>query len=418
MKDKLELYNECNWDEIICRPASLSNHDTRDINIEAEAYRHKRNYDKANMLIKKSLDINNNNEWTRVIKFKLDLESRGLDFAIHNLYDYLTSHTLQTETLFRLFIDNAIGLCEFDKAKAINSRRNVIRNTGRNKYCVALQCFNKPDVLANVIESLLSCDNKENFDLTVIQDYFSPEDEKKYYDGWRDVKRLISSYHSKLCESFCSFRYISNKTNFGTAPTCKKLLDIVSEEYDAFIFIEDDCILSKDALTVAKFFIENHIGIDRFWFATCESINFNSCKKKISRIERDRVLGEFNDLDDLHLMYGELNFVPSTCFITTKEIWKITSEIRSFTRGPESLNEYVKANNKKTIFPLIPRASDIGMTHELGYSVKNLSLTGIKEQKNNYYLSEYVKSTIEMQSASKELVEKVYCLTTHCYKQN
>jgi hypothetical protein len=83
-----------------------------------------------------------------------------------------------------------------------------------------------------------------------------------------------------------------------------------------------------------------------------------------------------------------LEFVPSTCFMTTREIWKICANIRSFTRGPESLTQFLKPLERKTLAPLVPRASDVGMLHELGYSVAMLGAENVKEIKQTYLLSD------------------------------
>ena len=405
----LELYKDQRWHEILERHNNnlSDSNSSQHLNIVADAYFHTGDSCSAIEFIEKSLLLNFDNEWTRVIKFNIEKAS-CIDKALHELYSYLSNNQAGTETLFKLFVDESSKQNEFIRSSEINLRREEIKNHHNNTKCIALQCFNKPDVLEKVICSILNCNSKENFDLVIIQDYFKESDIEKYINGWQSVREIISKYSLKLITNFKSFRFIRNDKNFGTAPTCKKLLDIVANEYDSFIFIEDDCILSKDALVVASYFIDNYISIENYWYATCESINFNSKSKLFRQEHIDSIINKIEDLNSLHFMYGELNFVPSTCFISKSEIWKLSSNIRSFVRGPESLTAYIQSIGKKTIFPLVPRANDIGMTHELGYSVKHLSASGVKEHKNTYFMSALDVDHIDMQKADKTQIDQIY----------
>jgi hypothetical protein len=46
------------------------------------------------------------------------------------------------------------------------------------------------------------------------------------------------------------------------------------------------------------------------------------------------------------------------------------------------------AMGRKTVSPLVPRASDIGMQHELGYSVTLMGRNNVKETKTTYLMAE------------------------------
>ena len=409
----LELYKSQRWHEILERHNNnlSDSNSSQHLNIVADAYFHTGKIEPALELIKKSLLLHFDNEWTRVIKFNIE-KTICINKALDELYQYLSNNQIDTETLFKLFVDESSKQNDFIRSSEINLRRSEIKNQHNNTKCIALQCFNKPDVLEEVIYSLLNCNGKEKFDLIIIQDFFKESDKEKYINGWQSVRELISKHSLKLISEFKSFRFIRNDKNYGTAPTCKKLLDIVTNEYDSFIFIEDDCILSKDALIVASYFIDNCVSIETYWYATCESINFNSKNKFFSKEHIDAIINKIEDLNKLHFMYGELNFVPSTCFISKSEIWKLSSNIRSFVRGPESLTAYIQSIGKKTIFPLVPRANDIGMTHELGYSVKHLSVSGVKEHKNTYFMSALDVDHIDMQKSDKTQIDQIYHQTS------
>ena len=98
-------------------------------------------------------------------------------------------------------------------------------------------------------------------------------------------------------------------------------------------------------------------------------------------------LGRIAAHPKLRNAYYQLAFVPSTCFGTTAAIWAMCAEVRSFTRGPESLSRYVRALRRLSIGPVVQRASDIGMLHPLGYSVTNRGRDMVGEQKETYLLA-------------------------------
>ena len=166
----------------------------------------------------------------------------------------------------------------------------------------------------------------------------------------------------------------------------RRLLDKVCERYEGFVFLEDDCIFSADALEWTHELLEKHISPYDHWFGSCESIFFDS-KFAIPPVGDLDALRRFAESEAILDSYVLLDFLPSTCFITRKEIWSVCSEIRSFVEGPESLTAFLSSMNRKTIAPVVPRASDIGMLHQFGYSVSNLGLGQVKEIKNTYLMS-------------------------------
>lgn len=418
--DFLDMHKQKMWNDILLtykkEPAAFASN--VDFNILAEAFFHTGSYVESEEFINKSLMISSDNNWSRVIKFNIDVKQVNLTYALDELFSYLEKSSFESETLMRLFIDKSVEIDEFDRASIVNSKRDVIKKGTNSPYAIAIQCFNKADVLENVFKNLLNCTATVNFELVILQDMYLDSDAEKYSKGWSDVRNILKIYHPLLMEKFSSVTTIYNKENFGTAPSCRKLLNYTSKVYEGFIFLEDDCLLSKDALILTEEFLKNHINENAYWFATCESINFDAKKYNVSEEEMESILSKIENIEDLKSLYGELNFVPSTCFITKREIWNKVENIRAFIRGPESLSKFLVGMNKKTIFPLIPRASDIGMLHALGYSVKHLTLAGVKEFKNTYYLPDYNEESLTINLASKELVDKVYFISTKSVTDN
>lgn len=416
--DFIELHKNKQWDDIISLFEETPNsfESNVDFNILSEAYYHKGDHKSSNTFINKSLQMVSKNNWTRSIKFENDIKLKNIEYALDELYNHLSDINYESETLIRTFIDNSMKIGEFTRSQEVNLKRGVIKNSGNSSYCIAIQCFNKVDLLEEVFNRLLICTHSGNFELVILQDMYMENDKEKYHEGWSAVRSLISSYHSALSKKFGTVTTIFNNTNFGTAPSCRKLLNYVAKVYEGFIFIEDDCLLSKDALVLTEEFINSHIDEDNNWFATCESINFDAQKYDIPKSEVDSILSNINNIDTLKDLYCKLDFVPSTCFITKSSIWNKISNIRAFIRGPESLSKYLLMSNKKTLFPLVPRASDIGMLHELGYSVKHLTLAGVKEYKNIYYLPDYEHLEIQLKLAEKKVVDSIYAETTNIFK--
>lgn len=413
--DFTKLYEDKCWKDVIELWGENSELFTGNValNVLAEAHRQLGDINSAGKAISDSIDVNPNNNWTRVIKFNVDEQRFGVEYALDELYQYLLVSNFSSESLIRIFVDKSVSVNEFSRSQEANSHRSVIRSGIGPKYCIALQCFNKADVLRKVLDRLIKCNSQGDFELIIIQDMYLEEDAGKYQEGWNDVRSLLKEFYFELVAKFGSVTVIYNNENLGTAPTCKKLLDRASKLYEGFVFIEDNCLLSKDALVLSKEFLRNHVGMDsKYWFATCESINFDSKSNEVSEEQVNNVLPSESDLNQWKAMCGELNFVPSTCFITTSQVWREVSNIRGFVRGPESLSKYTSSLGKKTLFPLIPRASDIGMLHALGYSVKHLSLEGVKEIKNTYYFPDYHDTDIELSVAEQPLVDMIYSIST------
>jgi hypothetical protein len=348
----------------------------------ATALIHTSDFPQAATLVNKGLFKSPSNSWARHLKHQIDTKLQGSKTAQDELYKFLLENGTH-ETLAATFINTAIQLGDFLRAKEINEARCVIHDQNVSApFAIALQTFCKADTLRNVLDSLLLCNETDKFHLFIIQDFPSDKHSDKYTIGHREVNELISSYIDKLRGKFELVSFVSNYENLGTAPTCRKLLDKVCNDYKGFVFLEDDCILSKDALKLAHYLLKSEIGLEsKYWFGSLESTFYN-----LAEVDREHVEREIENAEKNNLQQGlyEIDFVPSTCFISTVEIWELVKAFRSFPKGPESLTHYIKSIGKKTLLPIVPRARDKGMTHELGYSVHKLGQEGVKEHKHHF----------------------------------
>lgn len=287
------------------------------------------------------------------------------------------------------FVQWAAEFDMLDLAAEMNEKRDVIRNVPKMpRFALGIQCFCKADTLEKVFLSLLALDNAQKFSLVIIQDCIDPVSNRdRYFSGHREVRNTIKRYLHEFQNKFYSVEYLSNQSNLGTAPTCRRLVDHICSKYDGFVFIEDDCVLAPSALDWAAYHLENTISPKGPWFVTCESSYFDKELKTLTEPTKQR-LAAIAAQDAIKNSYIYNDFVNSTCFATTSDIWEICASYRSFTRGPESLTRFVKTKGAKTVAPIVPRCADIGMLHELGYSVANMGAENVRERKDTFIMAQ------------------------------
>lgn len=347
-------------------------------------------YEEAVRSIKLGLVMNPDAAWAHIILFDANLKLEKKQEAYETLLKYIDKGDDCGDAAKISFISNAVTDGLFASAAQVNEIRSPIQKMKSfriPRYAVAVQCFNKEDTFDKALAALVECTGSENFSLFILQDSAKSSKKEAVYSKEAEKVRLtIGKWMPKLMEKFSKVEILVNAQNLGTAPSCRRLLDEVSEKYDGFLFLEDDCVLSRDALEWTHYVLQNQISTYGNWFGTCESIFFDSKSVVPPSVTLDTLKGYANSVPVLS-SYVLLDFVPSTCFITTKEVWKICSQIRSFVKGPESLTAFTSSIKRKTIAPVVPRASDIGMLHEFGYSVSNLGRGQVKEIKNTYVMS-------------------------------
>lgn len=274
-------------------------------------------------------------------------------------------------------------------AAEINETRAVIADVPPiPKFALAVQCFCKADTLKQVFQSLLKLDNAQKFSLVILQDSeVGSTNSARYAAGVLDVRALILEMYPQLVDKFYGVELLQNPQNLGTAASCRRLLDYVAARYKGFLFIEDDCIMAPTALDWAAYHLESTISkASQHWFVTCESAYFDKADGDLPDDLKGRLKAIANAaaVKDAYVLQ---DFVNSTCFGTTVDIWKGCAVPRSMTRGPESLNRHIAALKKMTIAPMVPRATDIGMFHELGFSVANVGADNVRENKGTYLLA-------------------------------
>jgi len=254
---------------------------------------------------------------------------------------------------------------------------------------ILVQCFAKPDTLNDLCNSLIQCEGAQEFHLVFWSDALGAGAQAERHSARnRQVELAIATFTRDHAHCFASVAFHRNEVNQGTCATCRIALDATFIEHDYVIFTEDDTIFARDALwwfaALAK---EDLLTRPEILALAGESIFFDSraralppghaVKAKAAAIARN-----------LAAEYLPLNFVPSTCFATTREKWRSFGALRGQPQGDEDVCKLCKDEGLFAVFPIVARVKDVGMLHADGYSVGILGKDHVPEIKNTYLMSD------------------------------
>jgi len=254
---------------------------------------------------------------------------------------------------------------------------------------VAVQCFVKTDTLQGLLESLLRCEGHNDVSLLIWQDSArGSRRETEFAPAAEKVHAFVIDFIGQYGRRFRTLDYRFNERNLGPYETCKLALDYVFERHDFAVLIEDDIVLSSDAL---HWFSEAHrLGLldeGNDWAIAGQSIFFDAREKAVDRgfvAAATRLANEHN----LVKKFTVHQFVPSACFATTRLWWAEFGATRGEPRGDVLLCERTKDEGRGCVFPIVPRAKDVGMLHDYGFSVTILTKDGVQAITNPYLLAE------------------------------
>lgn len=258
---------------------------------------------------------------------------------------------------------------------------------------IVIAVFVKDDLIERQINNLLCLENIDEYNVIFYQDstYKSIKyDTKHYLYKLLNVKKLI---HRNL-HRFKHAEYKSSKINIMPFGLCKKSLDYAfnNRKYDFCIFMEDDVFLARNALIWFNYVYNNKLlSWDTYKFTTGESIYYDTHSMDINPPEGEiSNIKQFINENTYQKYYYEINnFLTSSIFATTNSIRNTEiREIRGMMNGECELNDAIAKNNWKSIFPVVPFAKDIGMTHDDGWSVAIHTKSGVSEIKNVYIMAD------------------------------
>ena len=254
---------------------------------------------------------------------------------------------------------------------------------------IVVQCFIKPDTLAGLCASLAACDGTRSFHLIFWTDQPGPGgNADRYRQQHQLVQALVTDFTREHRDRFASVTLLGNVDNQGTCATCQAALDHAFSLHDFVVFTEDDTVFARDALS---WFAALHDGglLDQpdILALAGESIYFDARRETLppgyAASARQAAAARGLTAD-----YVKLNFIPSTCFATTRAKWAVFGALRGQPRGDEDVCTLCREQNLHCIFPVAARVKDIGMLHEDGYSVRVLGPAGVREIKNTYLMAD------------------------------
>jgi hypothetical protein len=256
-------------------------------------------------------------------------------------------------------------------------------------YGLIIQCYIKVDTLDALCKSLIRCSQTQDFNLIFWVDKVKSSHS---FDGDSTanaaVLAYIAAFSGEFGHLFASVEVKTNNNNLGTCKTCQTALDYAFQRYDFVAFTEDDTIFSRDALTWGAGLYTRGILDERDVIALAgESIYFDSRREKVDAPYIETARRESNQRGYFN-KYMKLNFVPSTCFFTTKAKWDVFGDIRGQPRGDEDVCDLCRDQKLFCVFPVVARVKDMGMLHDKGHSVRTLGAQSVPEIKNTYLMSD------------------------------
>ena len=252
---------------------------------------------------------------------------------------------------------------------------------------IAIQAFNKADSILRTLDSIARSSGSDKYHLVILQDGCSRSNEtEKYRSAWAQTTQALEAWISTNRDYFVSVRFDRSKENNGPYRTAERLISRALENSESVIFSEDDVMFERDAiewfgraLTHTMFLRPN------VWAIAGESKFFDSNRHVPSNADVYRAL-EVAQTRNLIDRFVYLDFLPSSCFATTRDKWAEFGRTRGITNGDRAVVERCRAEAKLCFWPVIARCRDIGMHHPLGYSVR---WKGVRHArfKNSYIVS-------------------------------
>lgn len=251
--------------------------------------------------------------------------------------------------------------------------------------------FVKDDLIQAQIDSLVCLEKIDTYRVIFYQDNIL--DSPKYNTSHYAIKLdNVKSIIERNLARFKNATFLRNDINIRPFGICKKAMDYAFMESEYAIFLEDDVFLAKNALHWFDYFYDTHqLHWDIYKFVTGESIFYNSkCMDKTPSKERLSVIRSEISSEKYHQYFIEINnFLTSSIFATTKDIWNTEiRDMRGSLNGECVLNDAINKNKWRVIFPVVPFAKDIGMLHDDGWSVAWHGKHGVKEIKNTYLMAD------------------------------
>lgn len=236
---------------------------------------------------------------------------------------------------------------------------------------IAVQAFNKAESVVQTLDSVVRARGSNRYHLFVLQDgCFGSHHTAKYCPAWEDTTGAVKSWISANQDHFASVYFEWSNRNNGPYRGAERLITWALQKSESVIFSEDDMIFENDAVE----WFERALAHPTFlranvWAIAGESKFFEAQQRTPAPadISCGLKVAKTNKLMD---RFVYLDFLPSSCFATTREKWAEFGKTRGTTNGDRAVIERCRAEAKLCLWPVIARCRDIGMHHPLGWSVR------------------------------------------------
>lgn len=117
-----------------------------------------------------------------------------------------------------------------------------------SRYCIVIFCYNRPDRLTKLLNSLRN-QKLQNFEINI----FSDGSKSKYdFSDVASVRKIIA-------QNSVMFKSISlREKNLGLRESVIQGCGMAAENYDGFVVLEDDLVLSPSAMSYLEYMLDNH----------------------------------------------------------------------------------------------------------------------------------------------------------------
>jgi hypothetical protein len=252
---------------------------------------------------------------------------------------------------------------------------------------IAVQAFNKAESIIGTLDSIVRSRGSADHHVFILQDEcVGASDTEKYRAACVDTTHALESWISMNRHHFASVSFDRADQNNGPYQTAERLINRALEKSNSVIFSEDDVVFERDAMQWFERALAHPMFLrENVWAIAGESRFFDSYRHKPSDADLSRAL-QVAQSQKLIDRFVYLDFLPSSCFATTRDKWAEFGQTRGTTRGDRAVVNRCLAEGKVCFWPVIARCRDTGMHHPLGYSVrwKGLQHTGFK---NSYVVS-------------------------------
>ena len=285
----------------------------------------------------------------------------------------------------------------------------------KKEICILILINIKDDLILNMINNICLVENINNCKIIFWQNSLNGN---KFFTAEKYGKNHLQCGHiiKKNLFKFSNAEYILNEPSQNLYIDRHKAIDYCYNFSDNVIYVEDDIIMSKEFVNYFLYFIKNElIGTEpgKNQFIAGESIFFDSKNIEVSENFINKIKKIISD-NELHKYYINVDFTPSSCLLFNIKIWEQIKKKSQGSLGMTFLNNFCKENNYKYVCPVVSLCQDIGMLHDMGYSVRIHGKEKVKEIKNSYIMNEYNNNEYILYKKNKGKLYNISVLLNDC----